>query len=43
MWRLSHPIHPYPKGSWALKEADRLLPGRDTWHDPVGEPAGAAR
>ncbi|HEX2297667.1 MAG TPA: glucose-6-phosphate dehydrogenase [Pseudonocardiaceae bacterium] len=28
------PVHPYPKGSWGPKEADNLLPGRDTWHDP---------
>jgi glucose-6-phosphate 1-dehydrogenase len=28
------PVHPYPKGSWGPKEADRLLPDRDTWHDP---------
>jgi glucose-6-phosphate 1-dehydrogenase len=30
------PVHPYPRGSWGPKEADRLLPDRDTWHDPVG-------
>jgi glucose-6-phosphate 1-dehydrogenase len=29
------PIHPYPKGSWGPKEADRLLPHRDAWHDPT--------
>jgi glucose-6-phosphate 1-dehydrogenase len=29
------PVHPYPKGSWGPKEADALLPDRDTWHDPV--------
>jgi glucose-6-phosphate 1-dehydrogenase len=29
------PIHPYPKGSWGPKEADRLLPHRDSWHDPT--------
>jgi glucose-6-phosphate 1-dehydrogenase len=28
------PVHPYPKGSWGPKEADRLLPHRDFWHDP---------
>src|SRR6266700_2209357 len=28
------PVHPYAKGSWGPKEADRLLPDRDTWHDP---------
>jgi glucose-6-phosphate 1-dehydrogenase len=30
------PVHPYPRGSWGPKEADRLLSGRDTWHDPEG-------
>ena len=30
------PAHPYARGSWGPKEADRLLPGRDTWHDPAG-------
>jgi glucose-6-phosphate 1-dehydrogenase len=30
------PVHPYAKGSWGPKEADRLLPERDAWHDPVG-------
>jgi glucose-6-phosphate 1-dehydrogenase len=30
------PVHPYPRGSWGPKEADRLLPARDTWHDPAG-------
>jgi glucose-6-phosphate 1-dehydrogenase len=30
------PVHPYAQGSWGPKEADRLLPGRDTWHDPAG-------
>ena len=30
------PVHPYAKGSWGPKEADRLLPDRDTWHDPKG-------
>jgi hypothetical protein len=29
------PVHPYAQGSWGPKEADRLLPGRDTWHDPA--------
>jgi glucose-6-phosphate 1-dehydrogenase len=28
------PVHPYARGSWGPKEADRLLPARDTWHDP---------
>jgi glucose-6-phosphate 1-dehydrogenase len=30
------PVHPYARGSWGPKEADRLLPDRDTWHDPKG-------
>jgi glucose-6-phosphate 1-dehydrogenase len=30
------PVHPYAKGSWGPKEADRLLPSRDAWHDPAG-------
>jgi glucose-6-phosphate 1-dehydrogenase len=30
------PVHPYARGSWGPKEADRLLPGRDAWHDPAG-------
>jgi glucose-6-phosphate 1-dehydrogenase len=30
------PVHPYGRGSWGPKEADRLLPDRDTWHDPAG-------
>jgi glucose-6-phosphate 1-dehydrogenase len=29
------PVHPYARGSWGPKEADRLLPPGDTWHDPV--------
>ena len=29
-------VHLYARGSWGPKEADRLLPGRDTWHDPEG-------
>jgi glucose-6-phosphate 1-dehydrogenase len=28
------PVHPYARGSWGPKEADRLLPDRDAWHDP---------
>ena len=28
------PVHPYEKGTWGPKEADRLLPHRDAWHDP---------
>jgi len=30
------PVHPYARGSWGPKEADRLLPARDAWHDPTG-------
>jgi glucose-6-phosphate 1-dehydrogenase len=30
------PVHPYARGSWGPKEADRLLPDRDRWHDPAG-------
>jgi glucose-6-phosphate 1-dehydrogenase len=30
------PVHPYARGSWGPKEADRLLPSRDAWHDPAG-------
>jgi glucose-6-phosphate 1-dehydrogenase len=30
------PVHPYGRGSWGPREADRLLPDRDTWHDPAG-------
>jgi glucose-6-phosphate 1-dehydrogenase len=29
------PVHPYARGSWGPKEADRLLSDRDAWHDPV--------
>ncbi len=29
------PVHPYPQGSWGPKEADRLLPARETWYDPA--------
>jgi glucose-6-phosphate 1-dehydrogenase len=30
------PVHPYAKGSWGPKEADRLLVNRDMWHNPAG-------
>jgi glucose-6-phosphate 1-dehydrogenase len=30
------PVHPYARGSWGPREADRLLPDRDTWHNPAG-------
>ena len=30
------PVHPYARGSWGPEEADRLLPDRETWHDPAG-------
>jgi glucose-6-phosphate 1-dehydrogenase len=29
------PVHPYARGTWGPTEADRLLPPRETWHDPV--------
>jgi glucose-6-phosphate 1-dehydrogenase len=29
------PVHPYAKGSWGPKEADRLLTNRDMWHNPA--------
>jgi glucose-6-phosphate 1-dehydrogenase len=32
------PVHPYERGSWGPKEADRLLPGQQVaWHDPAGQ------
>jgi len=31
------PVHPYARGTWGPKEADRVLPGRDSWHDPATE------
>jgi glucose-6-phosphate 1-dehydrogenase len=30
------PVHPYARGTWGPKEADRLLTGRETWYDPAG-------
>lgn len=30
------PVHPYAQGSWGPREADRLLPAGDTWHNPAG-------
>ena len=30
------PLHRYPRGTWGPKEADALLPGGDSWHDPAG-------
>src|SRR5215470_17999554 len=30
------PAHPYARGTWGPKEADRLLTGRETWYDPAG-------
>jgi glucose-6-phosphate 1-dehydrogenase len=32
------PVHPYAQGSWGPREADRLLTGREAWHDPAGQP-----
>ena len=41
-WKIVDPVlddavqvHPYAKGSWGPEEADRLLPDRDTWHNPA--------
>ena len=33
---MSVPVHPYARGSWGPKEAERLLAGRETWYDPAG-------
>ncbi len=30
------PVHPYVRGTWGPKEADRLLAERETWYDPAG-------
>lgn len=30
------PVYPYARGTWGPKEADALLPGQSTWHDPAG-------
>jgi glucose-6-phosphate 1-dehydrogenase len=30
------PAHPYARGTWGPKEADRLLADRETWYDPAG-------
>src|SRR5215469_11913890 len=30
------PVHPYARGTWGPKEADRLLPAQDAWRDPPG-------
>jgi glucose-6-phosphate 1-dehydrogenase len=30
------PVHPYAKGTWGPKEADRLLPDGESWNDPTG-------
>jgi glucose-6-phosphate 1-dehydrogenase len=30
------PVHPYARGTWGPKEADRLLTERETWYDPEG-------
>jgi glucose-6-phosphate 1-dehydrogenase len=46
MWRIvdpvlgdAVPVHPYARGSWGPKEADRLLTTREAWHDPAGKSA----
>jgi glucose-6-phosphate 1-dehydrogenase len=28
------PVHPYAPGSWGPKEADELVAGHGTWHEP---------
>ncbi len=33
---LDVPVIGVAKSGWGLAEADRLLPDRDTWHDPAG-------
>jgi glucose-6-phosphate 1-dehydrogenase len=30
------PVLPYAKGTWGPREADRLVPAGETWHDPAG-------
>jgi glucose-6-phosphate 1-dehydrogenase len=30
------PLYPYARGTWGPREADRLLPEGETWHDPRG-------
>jgi glucose-6-phosphate 1-dehydrogenase len=30
------PVQPYAAGSWGPKDAEVLLPGGETWHDPAG-------
>ncbi len=30
------PALPYASGTWGPREADRLLPAGETWHDPAG-------
>jgi glucose-6-phosphate 1-dehydrogenase len=30
------PVHPYARGTWGPKEADRLLPDGESWNDPAG-------
>jgi len=34
------PIHPYPRDSWRLKEADSLLPDHDTWTTRPADDSG---
>jgi glucose-6-phosphate 1-dehydrogenase len=38
------PVHPYAPGSWGPKEADELVAGHGSWHEPwiTPEPAGVA-
>jgi glucose-6-phosphate 1-dehydrogenase len=30
-----HVAHPYAKGSWGPREADRMIDPYGGWHDPV--------
>jgi glucose-6-phosphate 1-dehydrogenase len=31
------PVVPYDQGSWGPAEADKIIEGDDTWHNPVAE------
>ena len=42
-WKIVDPVlgdavavHPYARGSWGPREADRLLPAGDAWRNPAG-------
>ncbi|MGZ4690460.1 MAG: glucose-6-phosphate dehydrogenase [Acidimicrobiia bacterium] len=34
-----HVAHPYPRGTWGPKEADRMIATAGGWHDPVVTPS----